>query len=112
MHPLTSDFHILASIKGPVKHEPVDQWDPDFAWRVQMGLGLHGKKMEAIRPLTSDYHKLASIQDPIKHQPVDQDCAWRVHMGLGFNKKKMEAIWPLTSDYHILASIKGLLLIL
>ena len=37
MHPLTSDFHILASIKGPVKHEPVDQWDPDFAWRVQMG---------------------------------------------------------------------------
>ena len=78
MHPLTSDFHILASIKGPVKHEPVDQWDQDFAWRVQMGLGLHGKKMEAIRPLTSDYHMLASIQDPIKHQPVDQDCAWRV----------------------------------
>ena len=77
MQPLTSDFHILASIKCPVKHQPVDHWDQDFARRVQMGLGLHEKKMEAVWPLTSDFHKLASIQGPIKHQPVDQDCAWR-----------------------------------
>ena len=88
MQPLTSDFHILASIKCPVKHQPVDHWDQDFAWRVQMGLGLHEKKMEAVRPLTSDFHKLASIQGPIKHQPVDQDCAWRVQMGLGFHENK------------------------
>ena len=44
MQPLTSDFHILASIKCPVKHQPVDHWDQDFARRVQMGLGLHEKK--------------------------------------------------------------------
>ena len=79
---------MLVSIKGPVKHQPVDQWDQDFAWRVQMGLGLHEKKMEAVWRLTSDFHKLASIQGPIKHQPVDQDCAWRVQMGLGFHEKK------------------------
>ena len=67
------------------------QVDQDCAWRVQMGLGFHEKKMEAIWPLTSDFHMLAFMEDPIKHQPVnywDQDCAWRVHMGLGFNEKK------------------------
>ena len=88
VRPLTLDFHKLASIQGPIKHQPVDQ---DCAWRVQMGLGFHEKKMEAIWPLTSDFHMLAFMEDPIKHQPVDywdQDCAWRVHMGLGFNEKK------------------------
>ena len=51
MQPLTSDFHILASIKCPVKHQPVDHWDQDFAPRVQMGLGLHEKKMEGCASL-------------------------------------------------------------
>ena len=41
VQPLTSDFHKLASIQGPIKHQPVDQ---DCAWRVQMGLGFHEKK--------------------------------------------------------------------
>ena len=72
MQPLTSDFHILASIKCPVKHQPVDHWDQDFARRVQMGLGLHEKKIEAMQPLTSDFHILASIKGPVKHEPVDQ----------------------------------------
>ena len=39
--PLTSDFHMLTSKQGPIKHQPVDQ---DCAWRVQMGLDLHEKK--------------------------------------------------------------------
>ena len=60
--PLTSDFHMLAFMENPIKHQPVDYWDQDCAWRVQMGLGLHEKKMEAIWPLTSAFHKLASIQ--------------------------------------------------
>ena len=42
--PLTSDFHMLAFMEGPIKHQPVDHWDQDCAWRVQMGLGLHEKK--------------------------------------------------------------------
>ena len=77
----------LLYVNSPVKQPPVHKICPNFAWRVQMGLGLHEKKMEAIRPLTLDFHKLASIKGPIKHQPVDRDCAWRVQMGLGFNKK-------------------------
>ena len=81
----------LLYVNSPVKQPPVHEICPNFAWRVQMGLGSHEKKIEAMQPLTSDFHILASIKCPVKHQPVDhwdQDFAWRVQMGLGLHEKK------------------------
>ena len=43
--PLTSDFHMLAFMEDPIKHQPVDYWDQDCAWRVHMGLGFDDKKL-------------------------------------------------------------------
>ena len=60
--PLTSDFHIPASIKGSIKCPQVVQMDQDSAWKVQMGLGVQEKKIEAIQPLTSNFDLLVSIQ--------------------------------------------------
>ena len=51
----------LLYVKSSVKWPPVDEIDQNFAWRAQMGLGFHEKKIEAMWPLTSDFHILASI---------------------------------------------------
>ena len=51
----------LLYVTSPIKWPPVDEIDQNFAWREQMGLGFHEKKIEAMWPLTSDFHILASI---------------------------------------------------